>query len=48
MYLSPEGMKQIEEALDAEPQVIPELVDAIRKSRQQFGRIRSSSQSIHQ
>ncbi|WP_165375462.1 DUF1778 domain-containing protein [Sanguibacter massiliensis] len=37
MYLTPEGMKQIEDALDAEPRAIPELVDAIQKSRQRFG-----------
>lgn len=38
MHLSPEGMQQIKDALDAEPHAIPELVEAIRKSRQQFGR----------
>ena len=37
LHLSPEGMREIEAALDAEPRVIPELVDAIRKARARYG-----------
>ena len=37
MRLSPAGMDQIEAALDEEPRVIPELAEAIRKVREQFG-----------
>jgi len=37
MYLSPEGMTQIEAALDAEPRVIPELAEAFRRSQERFG-----------
>lgn len=33
LRLPPEGMRQI----DAKPRVIPELVDAIRKARAQYG-----------
>lgn len=37
MRLTPAEMDQIEAALDEEPRVIPELAEAIRKVREQFG-----------